>query len=370
MSDYYIGLMSGTSIDAIDVAIARFPASQRVEIIATHTHPIPIEITQSILSLCQPGENEIDRMGKLDHELGVLFSDAVIDTLKISGLQSHQVIAIGSHGQTIRHRPDVTLPFTLQIGNPAIICQNCDITTAADFRRADMAAGGQGAPLAPAFHQAFFSHHALNRVILNVGGMANITILSSCPDEPVRGFDTGPGNVLLNAWIKSQRNLPYDESGQWSASEAFDEALLSEMLSHPYFEQAPPKSTGRETFDWHWLKSLIDGLDEPLSASVVQSTLCELSAISICDAIKKSAPKTDEIFICGGGAHNADLISRIEKRSNLKVKATCELGVDVDFVEATAFAWFAQQALNGVPANLPAVTGAERAVILGAIYPR
>jgi len=369
MPEYYIGLMSGTSIDAVDVVLAQID-EQEIKVIAAHTHTIPINIKQSIFNLCQPGENEIDRMGKLDFQLGSLFAEAANRLIEQSGIDRKQIKAIGSHGQTIRHRPDSEHPFTLQIANPALICQLCNITTIADFRRADMAAGGQGAPLVPAFHDALFSHETHDRVILNIGGMSNISILPTNKNIAVSGFDTGPGNVLLNAWIGEHKQQPYDENGTWSSSYTYDQTLLNNLLSHPYFKKVPPKSTGREAFDLDWINQVLSKLNNTIKPGIVQSTLCELTARSISDAMKDYAANTTEILVCGGGAHNRDLITRIEKQSQITVKLTDEFGINADYVEATAFAWFARQTLHMQPANLPSVTGARNSVILGAIYPR
>jgi len=369
MSEYYVGLMSGTSIDAVDAVLAQID-EQEIKVVASHTHSIPITIKQAIFDLCQPGENEIDRMGELDHQLGNLFAEATNKLLEQSGFHSKQIKAIGSHGQTIRHRPDTNHPFTLQIANPALICQLTNISTIADFRRADMAAGGQGAPLVPAFHDALFSHETKDRVVLNIGGMANISILPADENIAVSGFDTGPGNVLLNAWINEHKQQSYDENGTWSSSFTYDKNLLKHLLSHPYFKKHPPKSTGREAFDFSWIKQVLGELQETIKPGIVQSTLCELTARSITDAIKNYAPNTGEIVVCGGGAHNRDLIARIEKQSKIAVKMTDDIGIHADYVEATAFAWFARQTLHMEPANLPSVTGAKHPVILGAIYPR
>jgi anhydro-N-acetylmuramic acid kinase len=361
--------MSGTSIDAIDVVIAQID-EQQIKVVAANTHSIPLNIKQAIFELCQPGDNEIDRMGKLDHQLGSLFAEAASRLIEQSNINPDHIKAIGSHGQTIRHRPNTDYPFTLQIGNPALITQLSNITTVADFRRADMAAGGQGAPLVPAFHDALFSHQTKNRVILNIGGMANISILPSDENLDVNGFDTGPGNVLLNAWVSTHKQQPYDENGVWSSSYTYSETLLNKLLQHPYFKKQPPKSTGREMFDLPWVNQILSEMNETIKPGTVQSTLCELTARSIADAIQHYAPETSEILVCGGGAHNRDLISRIEHHSQITVKLTDEFGIKADYVEATAFAWFARQTLHMEPANLPSVTGAKHPVILGAIYPR
>jgi len=364
-TETFIGLMSGTSIDAIDAAAVTIDNNNNIDVVATHTHPIPDEIKHSIASLCQPGENEIMRMGKLDCELGDLFADATLELLRLSNIGAPQVTAIGSHGQTIRHSPNGEHPFTLQIANPARISECTNITTVADFRRSDMAAGGQGAPLVPAFHHAVFFDEEINRVILNIGGMANISILEK--NEEISGFDTGPGNILLNEWIQQQQKLPYDNNGEWSKSNSTNTTLIEQMLDDPYFPQSPPKSTGREYFNLNWVKGfLADTNDTPGN---IQSTLCELTARSISDAVRQYAKNCQQILVCGGGAHNKDLMSRLQKHCDTDICSTAKYGLDPDYVEAAAFAWFARQTLHGEPSNAPAVTGAKHPVLLGAIYP-
>jgi len=365
---YYIGIMSGTSVDAIDVAIVDFNSG--IQLVAKHSQNIPPNIKKDILALCLPGENEINRMGELDNALAIQFANAVLTALEKNNLNSSQIAAIGSHGQTIRHMPDVAYPFTMQISNPALITELTDITTIADFRRADMAAGGQGAPLAPAFHAAIFTENQTNPVVLNLGGQANISILNNTGQHSVTGFDTGPGNALLNEWISLHKNKEYDEDGKWSASAEINEDLLNTMLSDDYFAEAPPKSTGREHFNLDWLNKQLDGLSSTVEANVVQSTLCELTARTVADAIKNYAPDCKEVLVCGGGVHNKDLMMRLQRLSGLKTRSTADYGVDPDFMEAMAFAWLAKQAMQGVPANAIEVTGAKHPVILGAIYPR
>jgi len=371
MPEYYLGLMSGTSVDAIDVAIAQIDDIS-IKVIASRTHSIPLKLKQDIMDLCQPGDNEIERMGALDFRLGKLFAEAAERLIESTDVNRNDIKAIGSHGQTIRHRPDSDNPFTLQIGNPAIICQTCNITTIADFRRADMAVGGQGAPLVPALHDALFSHEYHDRVVVNIGGMANISILPSDTNQDVSGFDTGPGNVLLNAWVAQHKQQPYDENGVWSSSYSVNESLLKKLLADPYFHKQPPKSTGRETFNLSWLNAILQTEPTTINPGIIQSTLCELTALSICSAINHYAPTTSEILVCGGGAHNQDLISRINKHCHCKseVKLTDEFGINCDYVEAVAFAWLAKQTMQMQPSNLPSVTGAAKNVVLGAIYPR
>ncbi len=366
MSEYYIGLMSGTSIDAIDAAVIKFTSSGRIALINTIEYPIDQATKAEILALCRPGKNEIERMGRLDNRLAHLFAAASLSAIKSSGVAKESIQAIGSHGQTIRHRPNVEHGFTLQIGNPALIAELTDITTVADFRRADMAAGGQGAPLVPAFHQAVFTSPEKNRAIVNIGGMANISILQ---DDKVSGFDTGPGNVLLNSWIQQHKNQSYDNNGDWAKANNIDGALLKQCLADDYFQLAPPKSTGREHFNTAWIKRQLTQRNQTLDPGVVQATLTELTACTISDAIKNYCT-ADEIYLCGGGAYNTYLRQRLELHLQIPINTTLALGIDPNYVEAAAFAWFAKSTLQGLPANIPAVTGARHPVILGAIYPR
>jgi len=367
-NEYYIGVMSGTSLDAIDVTITTLDSNTKI--ISSKSFDIPLPIRQSIESLCSPGDNEIHRMSELDNQLAQLFASNINSLIDSQEIDRRLIRAIGSHGQTIRHMPSNKHPYTLQIGNGALISKLTGITTVTDFRRADIAAGGQGAPLVPAFHNSIFSESTKNRVIVNIGGMANITILNNQCPATISGFDTGPGNVLLNEWILLQQNLSYDKDGAWSASQDYDESLLKLMLQDSYFKLPPPKSTGREHFNLNWVKQCIATLNKTISASIVQSTLCELTARSICDAIKKYAYTTDDVVLCGGGTHNKDLVSRIKTICKLNVVSSADFGIDPDFVESAAFAWLAKQTLEGVPANVPEVTGANQPVILGAIYPR
>lgn len=365
MPEYYVGLMSGTSIDAIDAALLETSGSH-LSLNCYIEHPIPEEIKADILSLCSPGDNEIERMGKLDNQLAELFAIACNTLIKESGLSPTQINAIGSHGQTIRHMPDIEQGFTLQIGNPALIAERTGITTVADFRRADMAAGGQGAPLAPAFHQAAFADPQKNRVILNIGGMANISILQN---NSVSGFDTGPGNVLLDCWTQLKQNKAYDENGDWARQFQADEELLKLMLDDNYFHRPPPKSTGREHFNQLWLDKHLTKLNKELPAGIVQATLTELSARSIADAIQQYAA-CDEVYVCGGGAYNRYLIGLLKQKLQRPIQSTEALGIHPGYVEAAAFAWFARQTLHGLSSNAPTVTGARHSVIQGAIYPR
>lgn len=364
MRDLYIGLMSGTSLDAIDAILIDF-GTHPLTLIATHNEPLPFLIKEKILSLCQSGPDEIDRLGQLDTELGLLFATASLNLLRKTSFQTIDIKAIGSHGQTIRHRPQLQFPFTLQIGDPNTIAANAGITTVSDFRRRDIAVGGQGAPLVPAFHHYLFRHAVKNRVIVNIGGMANLTILPKNEQAAITGFDTGPGNVLLDGWIKKHLGKEYDAAGQWAKSGHVNGALLQNLLADPFFHKAPPKSTGREYFNIDWLEQK---LTSDLPAQDVQATLIHLTAHAIVQAIKKYSPDCEEIYICGGGAHNAFLIESLKAISPCPLETTSVLGIDPNWLEAMAFAWLARQTLMGQPSNIPTVTGAKSQVILGGIY--
>ena len=289
--------------------------------------------------------------------------------LDANGTDVQQVRAIGSHGQTILHLPWATPSRTLQIGDPNLVAALTGVTTIADFRRADVAAGGQGAPLAPAFHAWKFRAGRVNRVVLNIGGIANITILPAAPAEQVRGFDTGPGNTLMDAWIQQRRGCDYDEQGHWAATGNVRQDLLKQALSDPYFTAPPPKSTGKDDFNLAWLATHTDKTGSACRDEDLQATLLELTAVSIAEAISAKAPGADELLVCGGGVHNPVLMRRLQSLlPGLAVKSTGACGIDPDAVEAVTFAWLARQRLENTPANLPSVTGAERAVVLGAIY--
>lgn len=367
MSSLFIGLMSGTSMDAADATLVNFSAGKS-KLIATHRTPLTAELRAALLTLCVPGPNEIERMAELDARLGELFAETVLALLKKSGVKATAVQAIGSHGQTIRHQPTGPYPFSLQIGNPALIAQRTGITTVADFRRADIAAGGQGAPLVPAFHNAVFRSSEHDRVVVNIGGIANITVLPKDAKQPVTGFDTGPGNVLLDVWAERHLGKRMDEDGRFAATGKMHEGLLAGLSSDSYFALAPPKSTGREHFNIAWLDAVLQEYAD-ISAQDAQATLCELTAASIAVAIQKHAPTSKEILICGGGAHNVHLMQRLRARlSQCSVESIEKYDISPDWVEAMAFAWLAKQTLEGKPGNLPSVTGAKRGVVLGGVY--
>ncbi|MFL0796060.1 MAG: anhydro-N-acetylmuramic acid kinase [Cellvibrionaceae bacterium] len=369
-TELYIGLMSGTSADAIDAALLDF--NDGVKLIATHSHPLSEDLQQDIHELALAGENEIHRCCHLDIHLAEAFAQTVKELLKTSNVSANQITAIGSHGQTIRHQPPIENKkgFSLQIADPNTIAAKTGITTIADFRRRDMAEGGQGAPLVPAFHEALFRHPSLNRTIVNIGGMGNITLLPSQQSEKiVSGFDTGPGNVLMDMWCRQHRGSTYDKNGDWARNGSVNEKLLAQLLSEPYFQQAAPKSTGRELFNHHWLMEQLEKFDESTKPEGIQATLLALTAHSICNAIREQQIDNEEVFICGGGAHNKYLMETLQALlPNQKVHNTGEIDLDPQWVEATAFAWLAKQTLEHLPGNLPAVTGASKPCILGGIY--
>ena len=366
MTELYIGLMSGTSMDAIDAVLVDF-SKLPLQLIATHSEPISTELKKKLLQLCFPGHDEINCMGILDVQMGILFAQSCNQLLKKSGIDRATIKAIGSHGQTIRHYPhDAHFPFTLQIGDPNIIAARTGITTIADFRRRDLASGGQGAPLVPAFHNYFFRNPHKDQVIINIGGIANITFLPANLNEKIIGFDTGPGNTLLDSWINQHQHKKYDQDGQWAKSGKLNNSLLAILMADEYLKLPPPKSTGREHFNLAWLQSK---LPENIAAVDVQNTLTEFTAQSIMQAINLYATKNCDIIICGGGAHNNYLLSRLEHhRGNHTITLSQQFGIDPDWIEAIAFAWLAQQTLQSKPGNIPSVTGARQAVILGGIY--
>jgi anhydro-N-acetylmuramic acid kinase len=373
MSDFYIGLMSGTSLDAIDAALVDF-SNHTPTLVQAINYPLASDLRNAIQTLCTPGDNEIERLGRVDIQLATTFADAVKQLLKASDVNAEQIHAIGSHGQTIRHRPDLTSGqhFTLQIGDPNTLAELTGITTVADFRRRDMAAGGQGAPLAPAFHAAMFSSASQTRGILNIGGMANVTLLpahsNAAEPTPVVGFDTGPGNVLMDAWVQRHQQQAFDADGQWAATGEANPHLLELFLRDEFFPRSPPKSTGREHFNLAWLDTQLARFGQPIDPTDVQATLSELTAQSVRDAVAEFAP--DSLVVCGGGARNTDLMRRLgDKFSAASVLTSDELGLPAEWVEAVAFAWLARESLAHRPGNLPAVTGARRPVVLGGIYP-
>lgn len=357
--------MSGTSLDGIDAVIVN--PEHNLTPLASHCQPLPTDLKHAIHALSHPGPDEILRLGQLDIELAHVFAAAAVTVIDKSGATLDDVRAIGSHGQTLRHQPpssSVDWPFTLQVGDPNTIAEITGVTTVADFRRRDIAAGGEGAPLVPAFHAAAFGGDAVHRAIVNIGGIANVTLLQG---SEVRGFDTGPGNTLLDQWAQRHQGVAYDRGGSWAAEGQVDESLLQALLAHPYFELRGPRSTGKEVFNMEWLDQCLLAFSA-VSPIDVQATLTELTAASICRAI--NAESLDGVFVCGGGAANTDLMRRLYEHLRPKaLDTTSALGLDPDWVEAVAFAWLAGQRLDGLAGNAPAVTGARGERILGAVFP-
>jgi len=359
-SERYIGLMSGTSLDGVDATLVDF-AGDRPECLATAYVPYPDDLRQELLSLHLSGSDELHRAAVVSNRLAGLYAEATIAVLGSNDPAG--VRAIGCHGQTVRHAPQVG--YTLQLNNPALLAERTGIAVVADFRSRDIAAGGQGAPLVPAFHDAVFRAPDRDRIVVNIGGIANITHLGR--DMPVTGFDCGPGNMLMDAWAQRHIGHAYDENGAWAARGRILDDLLARLLLHGFFATPPPKSCGREQFGLDWLLTHLDGGEAPAD---VQATLAELTAVSIAEAIARWCNRPGELFLCGGGAHN-DLLTGSLKRllAGVAVAKTDVLGLPADWVEAVAFAWLARQALLGLPGNLPGVTGAKGKRVLGAIYP-
>ena len=359
-SHLYLGAMTGTSVDGLDLALIEV-AGSAVTLIAQRTFPLPSALRKTLLELGQGIGGNLDVLGEADAALGRFIGETARGFIDGQGLAIGAVQAIGSHGQTVRHSPNGRNAFTLQIGDPNRIAELTGVTTVADFRRRDLAAGGQGAPLAPGFHAALFSHARERRTVLNVGGISNITRLST----PLLGFDTGPGNALMDPWCAQHQGAPFDEDGAWAATGRVDEALLESLLSDPYLDQAPPKSTGREHYNLDWLS---ERLRPALKPQDVQRTLLEFTAASIAYAVARWAPETERIIVCGGGRLNRLLLQRLKALANASVDTADEHGWDGDAIEAGAFAWLAHQRLNNAPANAPSVTGAAGPRVIGAIY--
>ena len=363
MTDLYIGLMSGTSMDGIDAALVDF-SSRHARVVATHNEPWPEAVHRQLLAALALPDPRNANLAELDTAVGEYFARATNRLLDSAGIDAAQVQAIGSHGQTIRHEPDAEQPYSLQIGNPDVITANTGIDVVADFRSADIQAGGQGAPLVPAFHKASFATATENRVVVNIGGIANITVLPCDPAIAVTGFDTGPGNTLMDGWAQQQLNTAMDAGGDWAAGGTCDKQLLGRLLADPYFSSAPPKSTGREYFNLDWLSGFLPA--DNSAAQDIQATLCRLTTRTIVDAIERHAPDTARLLVCGGGIHNDCLMQQLRTDlAEIPVESTAQYGIDPDWVEAAAFAWLAKQNIEARPGNLPEVTGADHPVILG-----
>ena len=365
--EIYIGLMSGTSLDGVDIALVDY-SKQIPAPLYCDTQPYPPQIQERLRKVIRADKITIDELCRLDIEVAQFYAQVVQNALSTTSLTPQSINAIGCHGQTICHSPDIEPTYTLQIGDPNTLSARTGITTVADFRRRDMALGGQGAPLAPAFHQTRFHSDHNNRAIINIGGIANVTYLPASQDDTVIGFDTGPGNTLLDYWINLQQGLKLDNNGDWAAAGQINTALLETMLlGEDYFTRAPPKSTGTEYFSPAWLHAFSP---EDYTAIDVQATLLELTARTIVSGIRQLPGTPVECFVCGGGAHNHHLMKRLQQLLiDSKIDSTNRLSVDPDYVEAQAFAWLARETLNQRPGNLPSVTHARFPAVLGGIFP-
>ena len=362
----FIGLISGTSVDGVDAALIE--TEPAIKLLATHAHAVPAPLRQQLLEANT--RNLLRETLALDVQVGELFVLATQALLVKAQLGASDITAIGSHGQTICHYPDGETPFTYQIGDPNIIAERTGITTVADFRRRDVAAGGEGAPLAPAFHQAVFANSNAERVVVNIGGISNVTIVSDVENAQPLGFDTGPGNGLLDAWTSLHLNRPMDVNAEWARQGDIHESLLAVLCDDDYFRRAPPKSTGKEYFNLAWLQARLAQIQGEVAPTDVQRTLIELTTVTIAEAVTMNAPNVAELLLCGGGARNPLLRESLGlKLPHAAVRGTDSHGVDPDYLEAMTFAWLASRTLNGQTGNLPSVTGALHAVALGAIYP-
>lgn len=383
MSTYYLGTLSGTSIDSIDVALVEVTTEGKLRLCAQHQQPFSQALAENLQALCLPQTNEVYALGQASRQFAIETAQAVQTLLQSNHFTPKQITAIGSHGQTVRHHPNAYPSFSLQIGCPDTLAALTNIPVVSHFRQKDIALGGQGAPLAPAFHQAVFktkSHALENVAVLNLGGIANITWLPS--QGPILGFDTGPANTLLDRWYQahaanlSLRNTPYDTAGQWAQSGQVCTPLLQTLLADPYFSLPPPKSTGREYFTLAWLQSYLTQfqqahpkLAQPLQPQDIQATLVELTALSVLQAIEKHCP-THILYLCGGGVHNQYLINRLRYLApSIQFESSQALGIEPDWVEAMLFAWLAYCHVNQLPIDLRTVTGARRPAILGRFTP-
>jgi len=359
--ELFAGLMSGTSLDGVDAALVDFSAA-RPSLLGRASRPFDPTLRAELLALQQPGEDELHRAARCANALSRVYAGAVAELLSGARVRAEAVRAIGCHGQTVRHRPDTG--YTLQLCNAALLAELTGVRVVADFRSRDVAAGGQGAPLAPAFHAEMLHDRGEHRAVLNLGGIANLTLLPA--DGPVTGFDTGPGNCLLDLWAQRHLGAPMDQNGAWAAGAAPDAALLEALRSEPYFAAPPPKSTGRDLFNASWLERRIGGTGDP---RIVQATLLELTARSVTDALRAHGPQVRRLIACGGGVNNGRMMQRLAAlAAPVSVESSARYGIDPALMEAAAFAWLAWRTLNGRPGNLPSVTGAAGPRVLGAIY--
>ncbi len=367
MSELYIGLMSGTSVDAIDAVLMDFSKS-KTHIVSSYSQNINSQLRSEINSLIATRQHPKDYQ-KIDDQFARSSCEAVSQLLKLASLDTNQISAIGSHGQTVFHDPKGIPPVSIQIGNPQYIANKIQIPTVGNLRQADIDAGGQGAPLACAYHAEVLQNDEEERVILNLGGIANITRLPRNKKQPIIGFDTGPASTLMDAWTSQHMDKPYDADGAWAQTGKVNTALLENMLQDSYFSALPPKSTGRERFNLEWLQHHLDAHLTLASPEDIQATLLALTSYSIADSIETWCPQTEKILLCGGGSENKFLVQQLEKILEGKtIQKTDDYGVPTTWMEAMAFAWLAKQNIENKPGNIPSVTGADKAVILGELF--
>ena len=369
--EYYLGIMSGTSLDGVDIALMTF--GEKTQFIAAQFTPMPADLRQDLLQLISQGNSTLQRLGELDQRLALLYANTVNHFLTSHQLQPQQIRAIGCHGQTVWHAPQGNFPFTMQLGDMNLLAARTGIDVVGDFRRKDMAFGGQGAPLVPAFHQAVFFDPHWATVVLNIGGISNVSLL--IPEQPVIGFDTGTGNTLLDQWIEKHQGKAYDKNGEWAVSGQVNSTLLEALLDEDFFQLPPPKSTGRELFNLAWLENKIQKIPGKTTALLpqdVQATLAEFTVQSIVLALNHIQTTLPcRLLVCGGGAKNQAIMNGLKQAlPNWRIQLTTELELDIDYVEAAAFAWLAYRRMHNLSANLPSVTGATSAVSLGAIFPK
>lgn len=366
MASIYIGLISGTSADGIDAVAVRFKNNQ-IKQIGAITHQYTPDCRNKILTI-QTQAISLSQIGQLDTLIGEQFAQATSLLIKKFSLDKRQIKAIGSHGQTLKHAPNGSLPFSLQLGNPSLIAERTQITTIANFRQKDIAAGGQGAPLVPAFHQAWLSNMTKSACVLNLGGIANLTILGQDSTSPIMGFDCGPANTLMDAWMRREYQQPYDTNGENARTGRVNTHLLNQLLVHDYFKQIPPKSADIDQFSLQWLDSILNNI-QAIKAEDITRTLCELTISSVAAAIERYAPTIETVIACGGGCKNSFLMEMLAAKIDpIKVKLSDDYGVGSDWVEGVAFAWLAKQTLLQLPGNAPLATGASHECILGGIY--
>ena len=364
MSQYYIGLMSGTSVDAIDAVLMDFSISD-THIVEAHSQEIPAELKSKINTAIVNNTWPQD-VSEIDQEFAHISIESVKSLLTAASISSNQIVAIGSHGQTVWHQPSDNPPCSIQIGNAQKIANNTKIKTVANFRQADIEAGGQGAPLACAYHAEVLRNTDEDRIVLNLGGIANVTFLPADYSKKIIGFDTGPANTLLDAWINKHKGLNFDENGEWAKSGKVNDALLSIMLKDQYFQQRPPKSTGREKFNLVWLQSMLEEFKNFIVEEDVQATLAALTTKSISNALHKWKIDAPRVLLCGGGSKNSYVVSLLQSElKNKLIEQTSSHGVPEGWMEAMTFAWLAKQNLNNKFGNIPSVTGARGHVVLG-----